>query len=176
MAHIHTKTNEYDLTVTAYIVRNDGPKPRIMLHMHKKHNMLLPVGGHVETTENPWQAVVRELGEESGYNVGQLSILQPKHSINSLPSVVLHPCPVVTNSHHITKDHLHTDIAYAFIVSSDAVGSIDSGESTDIRWLDKNQLNRFNPNQIYPNTLAVCNFILDVSLTEWDIASCNNFI
>lgn len=46
MAHIHTNPGEHDLTASAFIVRDDFAKPRLMLHMHKKLGVLLQPGGH----------------------------------------------------------------------------------------------------------------------------------
>jgi len=64
MAHIHTAPNQHDHTVTAYIIRIDKDEPRALLHMHKKLNVLLPVGGHIELDETPWAAMAHELEEE----------------------------------------------------------------------------------------------------------------
>ena len=61
MAHIHTLSGQHDFTVSVYIVRQfDDIDWRIALHVHKKHNSLLPFGGHIELDETPWQAVARE--------------------------------------------------------------------------------------------------------------------
>jgi len=46
----------------------EGAEPRIILHKHRKLNKLLQFGGHVELDETPWQAVLREIAEESGYD------------------------------------------------------------------------------------------------------------
>ncbi len=49
----------------------------------------------MELNETPWQAVAHELTEETGYELGQLSILQPVDRIESLPKIVVHPAPVL---------------------------------------------------------------------------------
>lgn len=36
MAHIHTKPGQHDLTASAYIIRDDGNEPVVLLHRHKK--------------------------------------------------------------------------------------------------------------------------------------------
>ena len=51
MAHIHEKI---DFTASVYIVRDN----RVLLHMHKKLNMWLPPGGHIELDEDPNQAAI----------------------------------------------------------------------------------------------------------------------
>ncbi len=66
-------TNNYEmgmnlnrtLTSTVYIVYND----KVLLHMHKKHKSLFPVGGHMNPDELPHEAATREAYEESGLKV-----------------------------------------------------------------------------------------------------------
>ena len=49
-------------TSTGYIVS----KGRVLLHWHPKIKAFLPPGGHVEINEDPVQAVLREVKEETG--------------------------------------------------------------------------------------------------------------
>lgn len=60
MAHIHTQAGQHDHTVTLYIIRIDTTEPKAWLHKHKKMKVLLPVGGHIELSETPWQAAAHE--------------------------------------------------------------------------------------------------------------------
>lgn len=60
-------------TVSVYVVNNN----RVLLHRHKKAQILLPVGGHIELDELPEEAAVREVLEEAGvvvelYNLDSL--------------------------------------------------------------------------------------------------------
>lgn len=50
------------LTVSVYVVHQD----KVLLHRHKKYNMILPLGGHIENNELPEEACIREAKEESG--------------------------------------------------------------------------------------------------------------
>jgi 8-oxo-dGTP pyrophosphatase MutT (NUDIX family) len=99
MSHIHTKLGEHDVTSSAFIVRFDTPKPQLLLHQHKSLGKLLQPGGHVELTENPWQSVLREITEETGYELSQLQVLQPKDRLASLANAILHPVAVCVNTH-----------------------------------------------------------------------------
>mgnify|MGYP001683399595 FL=1 len=89
MPHIHNKPGQHDICVSGYIVKiTEGDEPRIILHKHRKLKMLLQFGGHVELDETPWQAVLREIAEESGYDKNQLKLLQPCYNrLTSLPGV-----------------------------------------------------------------------------------------
>lgn len=50
------------LTVTGFLV-HEG---RVLVHWHKRTGLWLPMGGHIEPNEDPAQAVLREVEEESG--------------------------------------------------------------------------------------------------------------
>jgi 8-oxo-dGTP diphosphatase len=78
MAHIHTKPGQHDFTASAFIIRIDTPKPKVLLHMHKKLGVLLQPGGHIELNENPWQAVHHEIEEETGTTSANLSCYNQK--------------------------------------------------------------------------------------------------
>lgn len=176
MPHIHTNKNEHDFVVTAYIVRIGTPEPMALFHMHKKQNKLLPVGGHVELNETPWQAMAHELNEESGYNLDELDILQPADRITNLSNTILHPLPININTHHITPDHFHTAIEYGFIASNKPTDNIKVGESTDLRWLTQVEMNKLDESQTYINAKEVYNFIFDTALTKWNRAPAKDFI
>ena len=68
MPHIHTAPNQHDMTVSAYIILRDGEDLKCLVHLHKKVGKLMQIGGHIELDETPWQSVVHELFEESGYD------------------------------------------------------------------------------------------------------------
>ena len=50
------------MTVTGFVVERGAT----LLHWHRKNAMWLPPGGHIEPDEDPVQAVVREVLEETG--------------------------------------------------------------------------------------------------------------
>ena len=53
---------ERHFTVSGFLVEGD----RTMLHWHKKLQLWLPPGGHIDPDEDPIQAVEREVREETG--------------------------------------------------------------------------------------------------------------
>ena len=168
MAHIHTLPGQHDSTVGAYIVRLDGPEPKVLLHMHRKLNALLPIGGHVELNESPWQAIAHELREESGYTLEELTLLQPRQRLAQLSDVVLHPYPVVMSTHDLAHDHFHSDTAYAFVTSSVPKAAVQAGESSDLRWLSRAELSALAEPAIFTNTKEIYNFVLDACLPDWE--------
>lgn len=54
---------------TAYIVSKIDGQFKVLLHKHKKLNIWIGVGGHVEKGENPEQTVVREAKEETNLEI-----------------------------------------------------------------------------------------------------------
>src|SRR3989344_7641397 len=54
---------------TAYIVSKIDGEFKVLLHKHKKLNIWIGVGGHVEKEENPKQAVIREAKEETDLEI-----------------------------------------------------------------------------------------------------------
>ena len=54
-----------DLVVAGYIFSKD----KVLLIHHKKLDLWLPVGGHIEKNETPDEALLREIKEEIGIDV-----------------------------------------------------------------------------------------------------------
>jgi len=175
MPHIHTETGQHDLTVAAYIIRIDMPQPKALLHMHRKLERLLPVGGHVELNETPWQALAHEVEEESGYRFTELKVLQPKRRLREIRAVVQHPYPLSINTHEVTEGHFHTDIQYAFRVTASPTQSASEGESLDLRWVTQDEMNALSEDLIYLGTKDIYNFMFDEVVKNWEEVPTNSF-
>ena len=162
MAHIHTLSGQHDFTVSVYIVRQfDDIDWRIALHVHKKHNSLLPFGGHIELDETPWQAVARELKEESGYDMSSLSIVLSKPKLG-LVGCDEHFVPFSVNTHAIPGDvpHYHTDLTYAFVAKEEPTNAIANDESSDIRWLSLQEVEELSEKEIYQDARQLSVYVL----------------
>jgi len=174
MPHIHTESGQHDHTVTAYIVRLDREQPLALLHMHKKLKKLLPVGGHIELDETPWEAVLHEIKEESGYDISSLELLQPSERMRFLSDAVIHPYPLVLNTHNITEDHFHSDIAYGFTATAEPSKSVSAGESLDLRWYTQSELSVLGEDIIFGNTKEIYDFVFNIALEKWPKTKTNN--
>ena len=177
MPHIHTAPNQHDHTVTGYVIRTDGDQPRALLHVHKKLGKLLPPGGHIELDETPWAAMLHELREEAGYDAGQLLVLQPTLRMHqaAMPEVTLHPQPLLMNTHNITPEHYHSDTCYALVVREDPHHELAAGESTDVRWLTRDDIAALPSEQIWDNTRASYVSLFDRFLDEWELVPAGEF-
>lgn len=169
MPHIHTAPGEHDQTVSAYIVRTDFDQPKIMMHLHKKLGMYMQFGGHIEVTENPWQAICHELLEESGYEMSQLQILQPKQRIKQLTRAQIHPQMIYQNTHAFNDStHFHTDIGYAFVTDQPPSHVVAANESDKVLFLTRDELADFPSDKMYESVREPALFVLDTGLQHWE--------
>ena len=176
MAHIHTEPGQVDHTVTAFIVRTDGDQPRLLFHLHKKYGVLLPAGGHIELDETPWAAMAHEIKEETGYELNQLQVMQPRLRVDGLHGVINHPQPLRVNTHNAAPDHYHSDIAYLFATDQTPAHAPGEGESTDIRWLTRAELAALPDDQIFVDARQTGLVILDQFLDAWEPVPAAEFL
>lgn len=168
MPHLNTQPGQHDHTASVFLFRTDSEEPRVMLHLHRKLGGYMQFGGHIELDETPWQTVVHELREESGYDINQLSILQPKDRITTLTDAVVHPQPVVHSTHPVNKDgHYHIDSAYIAVTEEDPHNEPDENESKDIRTFTRQEILDLPNDKIITNIREIILHIFDIYLLEW---------
>jgi 8-oxo-dGTP pyrophosphatase MutT (NUDIX family) len=130
MAHIHELI---DFVVNAFIVYKD----KVLLIHHKKLNMWLSVGGHIELNENPEEALFREIKEECGLEV---EVIAPKPDIkfkrnNFTPLYT----PAFLDVHDVGGGHKHVALNY-FAKSKSDKFVFNKEEHNDIRWFSLEDL------------------------------------
>ncbi|MDR0847729.1 MAG: NUDIX domain-containing protein [Propionibacteriaceae bacterium] len=167
MAHIHTGPGEHDLTVSAFIVKTTYGVPRLLLHRHKTLGIMIQPGGHVELTENPWQALAHELVEETGYNLSQLWVLQPDVTPPTMGDAVCHPQPmcVRTFSYDKTTNHYHIDLSWGFITAEEPQGLPGEGESQELVWVSAEELATMK--DTYEDVRVTGLYLLNTLVNEW---------
>lgn len=94
-----------------------GPRGVVLLR-HKRVGIWLQPGGHVDPGETPWDAALREAGEETGLAVAFADV-PPR-----LVHVDVHPGP---------RGHTHLDLRY-LIDGGEADPAPPTGESQAIGW------------------------------------------
>jgi|SRR5581483_8001343 len=170
MPHIHIKPGQHDHTVSMFIVRIDGNEPKIMFHLHKKYKVYMQFGGHIELDENPWQTLIREIKEETGYDINQLKVLQPRTRVKDLGKVIVHPLPIAYTTHNAAPGHYHIDVAYALIADHEPYGKHAKAESNDFKLFTSKELGALPPKKTYENARKNALFILkNFSNPHWEL-------
>jgi len=139
MAHIHEKI---DFTVAIFVVQNS----KVLLIHHRKLEKWLPLGGHIELDEDPEQAALREVKEESGLEVELLGDRPPTTGAGTRALIA----PRFLDIHRITDSHEHIGMIYWARPKNGTV-TLASAEHHDIRWCSVDELEKLNP----PMTQAV---------------------
>ncbi len=124
-------------TATGFVVQGD----RTLLHWHKRLQQWMPPGGHIEPDEDPVQAVLREIREETGVAAEVIpsgptlpfphpNQLQPPYTI------------LLEDSPEPGEPHQHVDLIY-FCRLVD--GATDDRPSGDFHWVDEGALRSKQP-------------------------------
>ena len=118
----------------------------VALHWHRKVKAWLPPGGHVEPNEDPVQAVLREVLEETGLEVEVV----PTSSVIALtyPEQVLPPYTIMVEDIHDPVDgfHKHIDMIYfcRLLTEDDTLTEgwrwVSKAELAEARAIDDGQL------------------------------------
>lgn len=132
----------------------------VLLLLHKKVNIWLAPGGHLDEHELPHQAAQREFFEETGIKVRAYS---PNPLLSSNDNEYL-PDPIATDLHWISKDNYYNRVNsshpdepcvsslwpkgceqhYTFIYAMKPIGEtnpvLNENESLDIRWFSQSEL------------------------------------
>lgn len=114
------------ITGSALIV--DLTQGRVLLHLHKKLNVWLPMGGHVDDETDISQVALREASEESGLTD---LVFFPDASELAPFDFDMHTIPESADR----PEHYHLDFRYLLGTYSPETVVMDPDESLAIRWL-----------------------------------------
>ena len=136
VGHIHPL---YDLTVGAFIEHNK----RLLLVFHKKLQVWICIGGHVEMDEDPEMALWREIFEETGltkHNLQLIDLAQERPEESSTGIKIL-PIPFDFTVYFVgtSKIHRHIDLAYLLKSKTDKI-THNINESTQYSWFSLHEL------------------------------------
>ncbi len=107
------------VTGSAFVVGERG----VVLHRHKRLDMWLQPGGHLDPGETPWDAARREAIEETGLDVDFAELVD---GLPRLAHVDVHPGG---------RGHTHLDLRFV-LTGDDRDPSPPEGESQEIGWFD----------------------------------------
>lgn len=105
---------EKHFTATVYIVSRIDGGTKVLLHKHKKLNMWLGIGGHIEKDEDPIEAALREVKEETDLEIEIVNLNGELIRSRGLKQLVT-PFAMMEETIPSTKDkkaHKHIDLIY----------------------------------------------------------------
>ncbi len=119
-------------TVTGFV----SAQGRTALHWHK-FGMWLPPGGHVEANEDPVEAVLREVKEETGLDVEIVPAGLPFRYVE--PPQLSPPATIgvydIASDGSLKEPHQHIDLVYFT-----RAAALDLPDSDGWRWVDAETL------------------------------------
>jgi ADP-ribose pyrophosphatase YjhB (NUDIX family) len=133
-------------TASAVII-NEG---KILLVYHKKLDVWLYPGGHVEENETPDEAVVREVMEETGLAVEIIGEKDNNLADTSADVSVLHQPYVLLCE--LVGNHYHNDMVYLCKIKGGAELKHDPRESEAIKFFCLSELDGI---KLFPNFKAL---------------------
>lgn len=126
----------------------------------------------MELDENPWQALAHELLEESGYELEQMKLLQPRKRIKHLTGSLLMPVPVCINTHPFHDNtHFHIDIEYALVTDQKPKHPVADDESREFACFSRREILKLPVDKLHEDSRQVIMFIFDTCLPEWEQVS-----
>lgn len=131
MAHIHELI---DFTVGAIIVSPDRTK--VLLINHPIYGKWLCPGGHIELDEDPDQALIREIKEETGLEVDVMS--ERADAVGKNFKVLYRPRFV--DIHYANAPHRHIGLTYFCVAKTEDV--VLSDEHDEIAWFSLQELDK----------------------------------
>lgn len=132
---------EKQFTASVWILSSDSPKKVLLIH-HKKLGRWLQPGGHIERFENPLEAAVREVKEETGIDIGFLK--DQVHFIDDNASFLPIPKFLMEQTIPAFEDqpkHYHLDINYLVEIPEQSL-KLSEHESHDIGWFTKEEISK----------------------------------
>ncbi len=124
-------------TATGFVVRGD----HTLLHWHKRLQQWMPPGGHVEPDEDPVQAVLREIREETGVSA-EVIPSAPVLPFNA-PGQVQPPYTILVEDIPDPEEpHQHIDFIYFCRLADGAAPDASLG---DFHWVNETTLRSNEP-------------------------------
>ena len=132
---------EKHFVVTAYIMAKINGQDKVLLHKHAKLGIWIGIGGHIEPGENPEQALIREIKEETDLSVRLLNSNKRNIRTNAvkslIPPFVIYEEKIPSYRHQ--KSHYHIDIKYLVAVRSPHKVKMKE----EFAWFSIKDLNKF---------------------------------
>lgn len=128
-------TADRDFTASAYVV----DERTVLLIDHTKLGRWIQPGGHIDPGETPDEAAIREVKEETGFDIEIHEYCHPTGT--ATPVSVPLPRPFAVDLHEVRPDHWHVDFTFLGGVQSQTHRPV-TDEHNGQRWFDASDLDR----------------------------------
>lgn len=141
-----------EFTASVWILSKSKPKKVLLVH-HKKYDKWIQPGGHIEKFENPIEAAIREVKEETGLDIGFIEkyLEQTEDEVTKFlntPDFFLEQkIPVYKDQ----PEHFHLDFQYVIEIDEQVLKH-NISESHGIGWFTKEEAFKL---QIHENTRVI---------------------
>ena len=126
----------------------------------KKYDIWIQPGGHIELNEDPLQALVHELEEETGLHESDYRVIELNDQPTLRKTKTL-PQPININVHDVNDTHKHIDMCFLVQSSSDRFNPSE-GESTETGWFSLDDITDMQKEgKVYDGTLDICAWVLE---------------
>jgi 8-oxo-dGTP pyrophosphatase MutT (NUDIX family) len=127
-----------DYVTTTYVVHQG----KVLLIFHKKLQLWLPPGGHINKEETPDDCAIREVWEETGLVI---KLIETEQALFSQHDGRIYPLkrPIAIQIEDIEANHQHVDLIYVGIASSFEL-SLEKNEIEKAHWFKPHELDRGN--------------------------------
>lgn len=128
-----TKFGQKQFTASVWVFTDTKPFKVLLLH-HKKLNVWMQPGGHIEWNENPIEGAIREVQEETGLDISH--ILLAKEPLDDVSFLIPTPDFVMEQKipeYNGVPEHIHVDLEYIVQVPEQSLLTSDS-EAHGIDW------------------------------------------
>jgi len=127
------KKRKTDMVVAGYLIHNS----KVLLIHHKKLNLWLPPGGHIEENETPDDALKREFREEVGIDIEIINRNDMPKAGNIIKQLAV---PFYVNVHNV-GDHDHCCLFYLCKPKTPKIKE-NTKEINNFKWFSKEDLSK----------------------------------
>lgn len=140
------------ITATVYVINNR----KVLLHQHKKYKTWFPLGGHIEEDEFPHEAAIREVKEESGFDVTLIETeLAPEIDLARVKRI---PAPFCLLHEGIGGVENFFDFIY-IAETTETEPHPEGDESKEFKWFSYEELQKYDIKPHVKNTaLAILDY------------------
>jgi len=129
---------EKHFCASVWITTTSAPQKILLVH-HKKFGKWLQPGGHIEKFENPVDAAIREIKEETGVDISflrkRVKIIDSDGAFLPVPKFIMEQ---TIPANEKQPQHYHLDIQYCLEIPEQKLFS-NPAESHSIGWFTKDE-------------------------------------